>query len=201
MPDPHASLAPLRGLVLAGGQSSRLGRDKAALVLGGETLLARAVALLGRFVPDVRVSIRPEQAVDDVRARFILLPDESPGIGPAAGLLAAHRLFPDSAWLVLACDMPEVSAAMIAMLVAARGGGGVAFRGADKRPEPLCAIYEPATLARFRQQVAAGGNASPRDWLARADCVLLDAPDPRALVSVNTPADLDGLTGGARTRR
>jgi molybdopterin-guanine dinucleotide biosynthesis protein A len=62
-------------------------------------------------------------------------------------------------------------------------------------PEPLCAIYEPATLARFRDQVRAGGNSSPRDWLAMADTVLLAAPSRAALASINTPEDLERLSG------
>jgi molybdopterin-guanine dinucleotide biosynthesis protein A len=65
----------------------------------------------------------------------------------------------------------------------------------------LCAIYEPATLARFRRQVDAGGSASPRDWLAAEGCLLLDAPGPDALESINTPRDLDSLTAGERARR
>jgi molybdopterin-guanine dinucleotide biosynthesis protein A len=193
----QADEAPLAGLVLAGGRSARLGRDKAAIRIGGETLLGHAVALVAGIAAEVRVAVRPEQLDDTLRARFATLADEAALPGPAAGILAAHRLRPGSAWLVLACDMPNVTRAMLAALVAARTRtrAGVAFRGVDGAPEPLCAIYEPATLARFRRQVDAGGSASPRDCLAAAGCLLLEAPDPRALASINTPRDLESLAG------
>jgi molybdopterin-guanine dinucleotide biosynthesis protein A len=83
---------------------------------------------------------------------------------------------------------------MLAALVAARGtSAGVAYRAPDGSPEPLCAIYEPATLARLRRRIDTGGSASPRDCLVDAGCLLLDAPGPMALASINTPRDLASL--------
>lgn len=194
-----AAQAPLRGLVLAGGRSRRLGRDKAALAIGGASLLERTVALLGRVVPDVRVAVRPDQLADPLRRRFALLTDAFEGVGPAAGVLAAQGFDPAAAWLVLACDMPGVDASALNALVAARNPdrGATAFRAAaDGLPEPLCAIYEPATLAHFRRQVEAGGHSGLRELLAGTNPVLLDAPGPEALVSVNTPGDMERLARG-----
>jgi molybdopterin-guanine dinucleotide biosynthesis protein A len=189
--------APLRGLVLAGGRSRRLGQDKAALPLDGESLLERAVALLRRVVPDAHVAVRPDQLADPLRRRFALLPDAFEDVGPAAGVLAAQSFDPAAAWLVLACDMPRVDAAVLAALVAGRDSrrGATAFRAAaDGLPEPLCAIYEPATLTNFRRQVEAGGHSGLRELIAGANPVLLDAPGPDALASVNTPGDVERLT-------
>lgn len=193
--------APLRGLVLAGGRSERLGRDKAAVEIDGTTLLARAVAALGAVAGDVRVAVRGDQFADRLRGCFRLLADAGEGIGPAAGILAAHAAEPAAAWLVLACDMPLAGPAVLRALVAARdpARAGTAFRApSDGLPEPLCAIYEPATLAAFRRHVAAGGSPSPRGWLAAAHPLLLDAPAPGALGSINTPEDLEHLVGAAR---
>ncbi|MCK6371951.1 MAG: NTP transferase domain-containing protein [Gammaproteobacteria bacterium] len=189
--------APLRGLVLAGGRSDRLGRDKAALAISGMSLLERAVTLLSAAVDDVMVSVRPDQRADHVRRRFRLVLDDDERIGPAAGVLAAHRLDPRSAWLVLACDMPRVSAAHLQALVAARrpDRGGTAYRSiTDDRPEPLCAIFEPATLTALREAVDAGHGSSLRDLLLRVHPVLLDAPGRDALGSINTTEDLENLT-------
>jgi molybdenum cofactor guanylyltransferase len=193
----------LLGLVLAGGRSERLGTDKAAVVLDGQPLLARAVALLQAVVADIRVAARPDQADDDLRRRFRLVADDLRGIGPAAGILAAHAAQPDAAWLVMACDMPRVDAGDLARLVAARepARGATAFRGPrDGRPEPLCAIYEPATLARFRRQVTAGGSPSPRELLENCGPVLLEAPAADRLDSINTREDLQRLAPGASGR-
>ncbi len=198
MPSPGADAPELRGLVLAGGHSARLGRDKAALEVGGQALLERAVTTLGRVVTEICVAVRPDQASDSLRGRFSLLLDVAEGIGPAAGILAAHRAFPAAAWLVVACDMPHVTTELLAELVSRRDATrpATAFRApADGLPEPLCAIYEPATLARFRREVEAGGDPSPRAWLVAERPVLLDAPGPDALDSINTPADLGRLGG------
>ena len=195
-------LAPeLCGLVLAGGRSERFGPDKAAVLIHGQTLLARAVAALRGVVSEVRVAVRQDQLAESLRRRFMLVPDVAEGIGPAAGILAAHRLCPDTAWLVVACDMPGVTQELLAMLIEHRDPArpATAFRAAtDGLPEPLCAIYEPATLARFRRQVEAGGNPSPRSWLAAEHPVLLDAPTANALNSINTPGDLARLRSPQR---
>lgn len=194
--------AQVLGLVLAGGRSERFGRDKAALALDGETLLRRAVRVLRQVVPDTYVAVRPDQLDDDTRREFTLIADEKGNIGPAAGLLAAHRAVPGGAWLVLACDMPLVHQGLLQFLLARRdpARGATAFRcAADSRPEPLCAIYEPATLARFRVQVEAGGDSSLRRWLADAGSLLLDLPESGVLESVNTPQDLERMAAGNRS--
>lgn len=186
----------LRGLVLAGGRSVRMGRDKASIPVGGLPLLDRAVSLLTALKIPTQVAVRADQLSDESRRRFTLIPDAYDGIGPAAGILSAHRTLPQAAWLVLACDMPWVTDELLRMLIERRdpARAATAFRTVrDGAPEPLCAIYEPATLARFRRQVEAGGNPSTRDWLAAVDPLLLDAPAPGVLDSVNTPEELNRL--------
>ena len=185
----------LRGLVLAGGQSSRMGSDKAALRVGGRTLLARSVELLQPLTMSVHVAVRAEQADEQVRRKFALLFDVGPAQGPAAALVAAWMHDPDAAWLVLACDMPALERSALEALVTGRdpSRGATAWRSPeDDLPEPLCAIWEPATLARLAAAVRQAGNGvvSPRAILAAADPLLLDPARPAALNSVNTPADL-----------
>jgi molybdopterin-guanine dinucleotide biosynthesis protein A len=197
MADPARRAPELRGLVLAGGRSERFGRDKAAVLVEGQPMLERVASVVGGVVGEVRIAVRADQLAEPLRHRFALVPDVAEGIGPAGGILAAHRLCPDGAWLVVACDMPRVTQEMLAMLIGHRDPArpATAFRTpADGLPEPLCAIYEPATLARFRRQVEAGGNASPRSWLVAEHPVLLDTPGPNALCSINTPGDLDRLS-------
>jgi len=185
----------LRGLVLAGGRSSRMGSDKAALLVDGRTLLTRSVELLKSLTTTVHVAVRAEQADDQLRRQFDLLFDALPAQGPAAALVAAWLHDPDAAWLVLACDMPALERNTLQALVNGRdrSRGGTAWRTPeDDLPEPLCAIWEPATLARLAAAVrqAGNGNVSPRAILAAADPLLLDQARPAALISLNTPADL-----------
>src|SRR5262245_23173248 len=84
------------GVILAGGASTRMGRDKALLEIEGETLLARAARRLGEVCEEVLVADA---------GRFGGIPD-GPGRGPAAGLLGAARARPGRALLVLAVDLP-----------------------------------------------------------------------------------------------
>jgi molybdopterin-guanine dinucleotide biosynthesis protein A len=131
-----------------------------------------------------------------LRSGFDLVLDEEGGIGPAAGLLAAHGRFPGDAWLVVACDLARLGPATLAALVSARdpARAGVAYRSpVDGLPEPLCAIYEPATLSRFRALIRSGGSPSPRDLLTVSDALLLAPPEAVELFNVNTPDDLRRL--------
>lgn len=172
-----------------------MGTDKAALLVDGRTLLARSVAAVEPFTASVHVAVRPEQADDSLRRQFALLYDLAPARGPAAALLAAWRHDPETAWLVLACDMPALESATLQALVTGRdpARGGTAWRSPDTDlPEPLCAIWEPATLARLAAAVgqAGSGLVSPRVILTAADPLLLNPAKPAALISLNTPADL-----------
>jgi len=187
--------APLRGLVLAGGDSRRMGADKAGLQLDGTTMLERAVAQLLTLISDVHVSVR---ARDPLREQFNCIEDTVAVRGPAAGILSAHRHYPQCAWLVLACDMPGVDAGVLEQLLAARSSAHAAtcWQGEDGQAEPLCAVYEPATLAAFLRAVAAGGSASPRDWLAQSEINLLSPPASGVLRSANTPEEWQQLRNG-----
>jgi molybdopterin-guanine dinucleotide biosynthesis protein A len=183
--------APLAGLVLAGGRSERMQRDKAALEFGGETQLARAVRLVGRYAPQTFVSVRPDQQQDPERRRFAQIVDRLADVGPAAGILAAQEALPDHAWLVVAVDLPLLDDATLAALVAARdpSAPATAYRASgDGLPEPLCAIWEPASHAPLAAFVA-GGRSCPRKFLLTHGARLVTLAAPDALANVNTPDD------------
>jgi molybdenum cofactor guanylyltransferase len=183
--------APLYGLVLAGGRSTRMGEDKAALAYGGRTQLERAMALLVAHVERAWVSVRTEQQADPVRAQFAQIADRDGDVGPVAGILAAQQAHPQAAWLVLACDLPLLDEATLAQLVAARSPRGLAtaYRSNhDGLPEPLCAIYEPASHALLEAYVRSGRNC-PRKFLIEVAARLIDEPNPRALDNINTPQE------------
>lgn len=200
----------LYGLVLAGGRSSRMGRDKAALTYGGETpQLARAMALIAPHVARAFVSVRPDQADDPLRARYPQIVDTLTDVGPIAGLIAAQAAYPQAAWLVLACDLPLLDERTLTHLLRSRDPlrTATAYRSShDGLPEPLCAIYEPASAAQLAARLA-GGIICPRKFLRQADTLLIDEPDPHALDNINTPADYGtamdqvGRQSAAQTRR
>jgi molybdenum cofactor guanylyltransferase len=184
----------VHGLVLAGGRSSRMQRDKAAIEFrSGETQLDTAMKLLAGRVARAYVSVRADQQTDATRARYSRIVDRGDVEGPIAGISAAFASYPDAAWLVLACDLPFLDAQTLDTLLLARDPGfdATAYRSShDGLPEPLCAIYEPRARAGINAQIAAGRNC-PRKFLINAHTQLLDQPNPRALDNVNTVAEYE----------
>ena len=179
------------GLILAGGSSSRMHSDKASLKYRGKTQLDRAVELARRHVSKIFVSVRADQTLDPARAQYPMIVDCVAGKGPIVGIRSALAAHPKAAWLVLACDLPFLSDAVIETLLQARDPKtlATAYKSAhDGLPEPLCAIWEPAAapvLAGYQ----AGGGECPRKFLIRHGARLLDPVDPRALDNVNTPEE------------
>lgn len=180
--------APLFGLVLAGGASTRMQRDKAAIEYHGQSQLQWTFHLVSHVCAATFVSVRPDQREDPTRAGLPQIVDRVPGIGPIAGISAAMQAHPKAAWLVVACDLPFLDEATLRYLVANRDVRklATAFRSShDSLPEPLCAIWEPLAREPLLAHLAAGKQC-PRKFLINADTLLLDLPDARALDNVNT---------------
>jgi molybdopterin-guanine dinucleotide biosynthesis protein A len=189
------SIDPVYGLILAGGASKRMQRDKAALRYQGKTQLDRACEVLSRYLEHVFVSVRADQISDPTRAHRPMIVDCVPGGGPIVGIRSAFAAHPNVSWFVLACDLPFFSEALIHPLVRERHAHGfatclaTAYKSAyDGLPEPLCAIWEPAAGPALADYQAAGGQC-PRKFLIRHGVHLVDLPDPRALDNVNTPEE------------
>ncbi len=186
------------GLVLAGGQSRRMGRDKALLRLNGESQLDRAVRLLEQHVAGVFVSARADQANEPERARFPRIVDRYADLGPLAGILSAMDAEPEATWLVVACDLPNLDGETIRYLLAERSATQpfTAYRSSfDGLPEPLCAVYSASSRAILDEFVSAGVHC-PRKIMMRSDTRLLDARNPRALDNINTPGELSQHAAG-----
>lgn len=188
---------PIHGLVLAGGHSSRMGRDKAALVhADGRTLARRTYDLLRQAgCSRVALSLRHEQEMpdgfSDAGAVEIIRDPAGASLGPIAGILAGQRLQPAAAWLVVACDLPRLDLTTLRHLAASHQADEpfLAYRSeSDGLPEPLCALYGPAALPVLEQALADDFRC-PRKVLIRNDCRLLAPVTPRALDNANTPED------------
>jgi molybdopterin-guanine dinucleotide biosynthesis protein A len=191
---------PLFGLVLAGGASTRMRTDKAALQYHGQPQLQWAFELVSKFCAASFVSVRPDQRDDTARAAHPQIVDRQPGIGPIAGISAALLEQPKAAWLVLACDLPFLTERTLEHLIAHRDASKIAtaYRSAhDGLPEPLCAIWEP----RAREPVLAyiaSGKQCPRKLLINSDTKLLDLPERQALDNVNTAEEFGLATAALR---
>jgi molybdopterin-guanine dinucleotide biosynthesis protein A len=186
-----AAAAPLHALILAGGASTRMRQDKAALMYQGRSQLDRAFDLAGRHVADVFVSVRASQTADPGRSAKPLILDSADGEGPIVGIRSALAAHPDVAWLVIACDLPFLSDAALEQLLSERDPTRLAtafLSSFDGLPEPLCAVWEPEAAAALSAYHEAGGRC-PRKFLMRHPARLLEPRDPRALDNVNTPEE------------
>ena len=187
----------LQSLVLAGGSSTRMGRDKALLVYEGEPQVRRVAALLERLAPPAYVSVRSAQSRDPAFAGLRLLTDGDEGIGPLAGILSAFREDPACAWLVVAVDMPFLSEKTLRLLLERRDPSAFATAFRNPRidaPEPVCAIYEPRILPVL---LAARAARRYSLMLLRDVSVHLVEPErPEELININDPEEYRGAAGG-----
>lgn len=179
----------LIGVVLAGGQSQRMGRDKSLIDYHGIPQRHYAFHLLSAFCDEVYLSCRNTK---DVPAELNPVEDQFSFRSPLNGILSVWAQKPQSALLTLPVDMPWVDQALISHLLAGRDPKGFAtcFRDCDgQRPEPLLCLWEPKAFTPLKV-FAEVGNISPRLFLESNSVALLDAENPFKLTNVNTPQDL-----------
>jgi molybdopterin-guanine dinucleotide biosynthesis protein A len=168
-----------------------MGRDKADLVVAdGLSLRTRGLQLLQAQTSAAYLSI----AADDERAyENPVLRDARPDFGPLAGLEAAFRHAPEAAWLVLACDLPLLTPDVLHHLISYRdpAADATCFTSRfDGKPEPLCAIYEPAAAATLETALD-NDQRCARRFLASLERKELALPEPSALDNCNRPEDLE----------
>lgn len=199
--------------ILAGGAARRFGgRDKSALVVGGRTILERQIAELSRMTDDLMLvgGDRVDATGPSGHVNLRAVPDRVPGRGPLGGLDAALAAARDDVVFLLACDMPFVTSAFIAHVIALATSAGDANRPAivvpatDRGYHPLCAVYTRDCQPVVARHLAEGRLAL-KDLLnvmstsdARVRVVTareLEAfGDPGYLLAnVNTPAEYDEL--------
>lgn len=179
---------------LLGGTSSRMGRPKQLLELGGKTFLERVVRAVSGHAEGVVLLGAGE--VPHACSELVRLPDP-PGLGgPLAGLLSAQRWAPTAAWVVVACDLPLLDGKAVEWLLDQRAPGrwAVLPRDEEGRLEPLAAVYEPQARPLL-ERLATTDLAAPRKIAENAKVFSPEAPRAvrDALRNVNTGAELRAL--------
>jgi molybdopterin-guanine dinucleotide biosynthesis protein A len=193
----QARLIPIcHGVILAGGRSSRMGRDKALLPVGGRPLLARLIGELREAVTgEIVVAVRSPEREAAYRSLLGPLPggvafvlDRQQDAGPVAGLAAGLAALPDGYAYATACDTPELSRQWLVRLLheaMANGAPAVAAQG-----EPLHALYHTG-LARLAERALADGDYRLMSLLRRAGAVELTLTEQEkaayGLYNLNTP--------------
>jgi molybdopterin-guanine dinucleotide biosynthesis protein A len=191
----ESSIAPLYGLVLAGGKSQRMGKDKAWLDYHGRPQVEVVKELLGEYCTEVFVSCRPEQRAQF--SNYSTIPDTFTGLGPFGAIASAFRENPNAAWLVMAVDIPLADKAFLNELVEHRNPSKQAtafLNPATGFPDPLLTIWEPRsypTLLQFLTQ----GYSCPRKTLINSDITLIETTQANKLQNVNHPDEYEALVG------
>ena len=190
-----AAVAPLSGLVLAGGKSRRMGRDKGKINYHGMPQREYVHSMLDDLCDTALLSCRPEQNSDPDLFGMPMIFDSFSGLGPFGAILSAFRKNPNTAWLVVACDLPLLDEATLKFLISHRNPStlATAFHSPDNEfPEPLITIWEPRSYSVLLSFLAQGYSC-PRKVLINSEVELLTAPDTRALTNVNAPSDLENI--------
>nr|WP_301005345.1 NTP transferase domain-containing protein [Lunatimonas sp.] len=176
---------------MIGGKSSRMGTDKSLLCYQGKTpQREHLLNLLKPLCLDVYLSCNQTQTTQ-IRDPGKAITDHYPDCGPMGAILSAIAHRADCAWLVVACDLPFLSIALLKYLVAGRDPKkqATAFREKNSGcPEPLCTIYEPSSYRRLQNEFNQG-NFSPAKALVSMEVAWLELPDGGLLTNVNNPQE------------
>ena len=187
------------GIVLAGGMSRRLGRDKAVEPVGGEPLLSRVIGRLSQVTEQTVVVV-----ADVKRASELPLPrsakvamDIYPGGGALGGIFTGLAAADGSWGMVVACDMPFLNVALFRHMLTRKEGFDAVVPVLEGRPEPTHALYSKSCLPHMERRLKADDLKIARffdevrvDYVSQEDVEKRD-PDHLSFFNVNTQEDLD----------
>ncbi len=190
---------PVSAIVLAGGQSRRMGRDKALIVFQGKPIIAHVIDTLCEMTNDVLVISNRSEVYGSFGAR--LAPDYDPPCGPLGGIAAGLQAAQHDLAVMVACDMPFLSVRLLQHLVELAADYDAVVPQTGDEFEPLHAVYRrtcyPAIVRRIergdRRVISFFAEVRVRavpevEWRA------ID-PDGRSLMNLNTPDDLSVAAG------
>ncbi|QXP71361.1 NTP transferase domain-containing protein [Polaribacter sp. R2A056_3_33] len=179
-------IAPVKGLVLVGGKSTRMGTDKSELDYFGKPQKKVVKELLENNKLETFYSVQnSSEKKDEISDKFI-------NLGPFGGICSAFQKDPNAAWFVLATDVPFVNEEIIQLVLKYRNPSkaATAIKGKGKDfPEPLITIYEPKAYAILLQYLAQGYSC-PRKMLINSDVEIVEIDDDY-IRNINTPEEFN----------
>ena len=175
--------------IMLGGKSERMGRDKALIRLGGQTLLERAVDCWKGYGGGLQLSVGPAQRAALAPAGLEAVADVYPERGPLGGLHAGLQLCRTDVLLLTAVDAPFLTPAHADLLLAAMGEAEACIFTLNGRPEPLFGLYRRRCVTAAETLLLHGDNRmrSLLDWV---NTVYVPTEDSGAFRNLNTPEDL-----------
>jgi molybdopterin-guanine dinucleotide biosynthesis protein A len=179
-------IAPIKGLVLVGGKSTRMGQDKSELNYFGKPQKEFAKELLENNNLETYYSVHTlSEKEDEISDKFL-------NLGPFGGICSAFQKDPNSAWFVLATDVPFINDTIIQLVLKHRNPSKVAtaIKGRNKEfVEPLITIYEPKVYPILLQYLAQGYSC-PRKMLINSDVEIVEIDDD-FIRNINTPEEFE----------
>lgn len=145
----------VEGFILAGGESSRMGREKALLELGGVPLIVRAARLL-ELVVGAPTVVGDREAFRALGLRTMA--DDAPGVGPLGGISTALRVARGPWSLIIACDLPYLTREWLEFLTGRAAGSeaDVVLPLSERGAEPLCTVYNKSAERVIREALGRG---------------------------------------------
>lgn len=191
------------GVVLCGGKSSRMGRDKATLPFGDETMLMRVTRILAQVVDPIVVVAAPDQPLTELGVPVTYVRDRVPDRGPLEGLAVGIDALKDDVDCVYAtsCDVPLLVADFVRYLTRVIGDHEIAVPKEEKYFHPLAAVYRVSVLPKIEELLSADRLrpmflfnavetlAIPVSQLTKVD------PQLTTLMNLNSPDDYVNALG------
>jgi len=143
----------LTGIILAGGKSERMGKDKGLMDWKGKPLVQYSIEALRQFCDHIIISTNNDEYA---RFGFPLIKDEYPNIGPMGGLHAGLKASKSEHHIILSCDMPLVDAEIIRLLLTGSENYQAVVPVVDGRLIPVCAYYHWSALPLLEREIRAG---------------------------------------------
>lgn len=189
----------ISGIVLAGGQSRRLGRDKAVEPINGQPLIQRVVERVRQVSCETVVVVADQERGDalplDKEARIAL--DIYPGKGSLGGIFSGLSAAQEEWGVVVACDMPFLNLDLLRYMASWRGDVDAVVPVLEGRPEPTHSIYAKACLPHIEARLKAndlkisGFFDEVRVKYVNEDEIVKFDPEYLSFFNINSPADLD----------
>ena len=141
----------ITGIILTGGNASRMGENKALKKLEGETLIERTAKILSRSVDQIILITNSPEEFSFLN--LPMYPDIAKGIGPLAGILTGLTHSPTELNILMACDLPFITSEAIDHLLKMRGTSGLVAYRTEKGIETFCAIYSKKLIAEIQNRI------------------------------------------------
>jgi molybdopterin-guanine dinucleotide biosynthesis protein A len=178
-------------LILAGGHSRRMGKDKASLAAGEISLVEHLTRRLSPVVDEILVAGGPQRLLADIRR----VPDRFAGMGPLAGMHAGFLEATHPFVWVVACDLPDVEPGLGPLLLSMAGEVDAVVPRPEREPEGVCAVYRRELAARIEALLLAGERSVKRllatsrvRYVPATELKVVD-PELGSFRNLNTPAD------------